>query len=91
MKKAILFSIMSMAMFTSLAQEDDKTTNKKKKGIGERFSGLAGKLLTQKADNLSNVAVSTNVISGLFDMRTDATETKYYPAGTRKGDYAVSV
>ena len=91
MKKIILLSLLSFAMLPAFAQEDEKATNKKKKGIGERFSGLAGKLLTQKADNLSNVAVSTNIISGLFDMRTEATETKYYPAGTREGDYAISV
>ena len=91
MKKIVLISFISFAMLTSFAQEaDDKATNKKKKGIGERMSGLAGKLLTAKADNLSNVAISTNIISGIFDMRTEATETKYYPAGTQEGDYSVA-
>ena len=71
----------------SFAQEE----NKKKKSLGERFSTMTGKLMTQKSDNLSGVSLNATVVSGLFDMRTEATETKFYPEGTREGDHALAV
>ena len=71
----------------SQAQEENKT----KKTLGERFSTMAGKLMTQKSEGLSGIELNATLVSGLFDMRTEVSETKFYPPGTIEGDYAVSL
>ena len=80
-------AVFLLIPFLVLGQEE----NKKKKSLGERFSTMTGKLMTQKSDNLGGVSINASVVSGLFDMRTEVTETKFYPAGTREGDHAVAV
>ncbi|MBM3178520.1 MAG: hypothetical protein FJZ78_11010 [Bacteroidetes bacterium] len=78
-------------LFLTLLPCTAQDENKKKKTLGERFSTMTGKLMTQKAEGLSGVEVNASVISGLFDMRTEASETKFYPPGTIEGDHAVAL
>jgi hypothetical protein len=89
MKKSITILLFALS-FVSLAQKE-KTENKKGKTLGERIGGVAGNLLTAKTDALDNVAVTINIISGIYDMRTQTTETKFFPEGSTEGDYGISV
>ncbi len=89
--KKLLLSFFILASLSAFAQDDKKTENKKSKNLGEKFSDFAGNLMVAKTDALDNVALTINIVNGIYDMRTKTTETKYYPEGTTEGDNGVSV
>lgn len=93
--KKIILSLLVLTSLSSFALDNKKkeepAENKKTKTIGEKIGDFAGNLFVSKTDALDNVALTINVINGLYDMRTGTSETKYYPDGTTEGDNAISL
>jgi len=91
--KEIFLLIFALIAFPVFAQDkkEEGATNTKKKGLGEKIGNFAGSLLTAKTDRLDNVAPTITITSGLYDMRTKTSETKYFPEGTCEGEYAIGV
>jgi hypothetical protein len=87
----LLFVFLSLAASSQEKEKKDDAEPKKSKSIGEKIGNLAGNMLTAKTDKLDNIAPTISIISGLYDMRTRLSESKYLPEGTHEGDYAVSV
>lgn len=93
MKRAVLLIVIALLFLqTGYSQDPGKEPVKKKgKSIGERIGDMAGNMMTSKADRLDNIAPTISTVSGVYDLRTGTSETKYYPEGTCEGDYAISV
>ncbi len=95
MGKGLTACLLAWALICSIqavAQEKKEgATNTKKKSFGEKIGNMAGNVMTAKTDNLGNVAPVISIVSGVYDMRTKTSETKYYTEGTVEGDYALSV
>jgi len=90
MRKYIL--VITLLMVTvAYSQEKKEAAPKKTKSLGEKMGDMAGNLLTARTDQLDNCALTATVVSGVYDLRTRTSETKYYPLGTAEGDYAVSI
>jgi hypothetical protein len=85
-----LFILLSVSAFAQ-KEKEDKAENKKNKTFGEKIGDFAGNLMVAKTDALTNVALTINVVNGIYDMRTKTSETKYFPEGSTEGDNAVSV
>ncbi len=93
MSKKIILTLFILASFSAFAQKEkkEKEENTTKKTFGEKLGDFAGNLMVAKTDALDNVALTINVVNGVYDMRTKTSETKYYPEGTTEGDNGVSV
>ena len=78
---------------TLLAQENKKKFSIKKPNlrIGEKLGNLAGNMMTSKTDNLAETAPVASLISGVYDLQTNTSESKYFPAGTREGNHVVAI
>ncbi len=88
MKKILLLLLVIFISFGTVAQK-----KKKFKGLrlGEKIGKLTSKLLTSKTDNLSEVSLRPTIISGVYNLDSNTSESKYFPKGTVEGDYIVSI
>jgi len=86
--RLLILLIFSCLVIQAQKQEPEP---KKGKSFGEKLGNFTGNLLTAKTDQLGNIAPVITLVSGIYDLRTNTSETKYYPEGTCEGDYAVSV
>lgn len=104
--KKLLFLILVLTSVTQVtAQLKDKlkiggektedgsapAEKKPKMSIGERLGNITGNLMTAKTDQLDGVVAKINYICGVYPPEIGTSESKYFPKGSREGDYFVSV
>lgn len=83
------------AFSVSFAQEKEK---KKKFGlkapklnIGEKIGKVAGNLMTSKTEELDATSAKISYINGTYPPYIKTSESKYFPEGTREGDYIAAI
>lgn len=103
MCRVLLLVFLVFATFQAYSQESVETKKefqikkpniKLKKPnlrIGEKLGKLAGNAMTGKTAVLGETTPVASMISGIYDPATKTSESKYFPKGTRDGDYLAGI
>ncbi|HNP18688.1 MAG TPA: hypothetical protein PKL31_09665 [Fulvivirga sp.] len=93
MKKTLLIILLlfPIALFAQGEKKKKFAIKKPNLRIGEKLGNLAGNMMTSKTDNLAETAPVASLISGIYDLQTNTSESKYFPDGTKEGDHVATI
>ncbi|MFY0602177.1 MAG: hypothetical protein JXR03_21050 [Cyclobacteriaceae bacterium] len=92
MKRIFVISLACMISLQLVAQDKQKKKFKvPKMNLGEKLGNLTGNLLTGKAEELDLASAKVSFICGIYPPEIVTSESKYFPEGTREGDYFAAI
>ncbi len=96
MKKSLLILMTLTLVIFQLSAQDDGAKKKlnikpPKLNLGEKLGQLAGNLMTAKTAELEAVSIKMGMVCGVYPPEIKTSESKFYPEGTREGDYAAFI
>lgn len=72
-------------------ERNKKTIKFKKLNLGEKLGDIAGKLMTSETADLASLSPVVTITSGMYNLDTKTSESKYLPTNTREGDHTMSI